>query len=168
MSHHGHPNPLREIVIGAAAGAGAAFIMDQFQTVWSKYGQQIGLPGGSRQEGVQSAPEKVAEAAAVVATGERLPAEQREAAGKAVHYATGAALGAAYGVIASSVRGATLGGGLGFGAAAYLLLDQKLVPAAGLGYPPGSNDQGDKIYSLISHLVFGYSTFSLRKLLGGS
>lgn len=166
--HHGHPNPLREIIIGAAAGAGAAFVMDQFQMIWSKYGEKVGLPGGSRQEGVESAPEKVADMAAVAVTGERLPAEQRKVGEKTVHYATGAALGAAYSVIASSVRGATLGGGLGFGAASYLLLDQKLVPAAGLGYPPGSNDGDDKIYSLISHLVFGFTTYRLRKVLGGS
>ena len=158
-----HANPLREIIVGAAAGAGAAFIMDQFQTLWSK----SNLPGGSRQEGVVSAPEKVGQAVAETVTGETLPSTELEAAGKAVHYATGAALGAAYGVIASSVRGATLGGGLGFGAAAFLLLDQGLVPKARLGYPAGRNDRDQQIYALASHLVFGFSTYSLRKLLGG-
>jgi hypothetical protein len=44
---------------------------------------------------VESAPEKVAEVAVAAVTGERLPAEKLEAGGKAVHYATGAALGAA-------------------------------------------------------------------------
>lgn len=161
--HHGHANPLREIIVGAAAGAGAAFIMDQFQTLWSK----SQLPGGARQEGTVSAPEKVGQQVAEIATGETLPAEKIEAAGKAVHYATGAALGAVYGVIASSVRGATLGGGLGFGAAAFLALDQGLVPKAQLGYPAGRNDRDQQIYALVSHLVFGVSTYSLRKVLGG-
>lgn len=165
-THHGHANPLREILIGAAAGVAGAFVMDQFQTLWSKYGKQIGLPGGSRQEGVQSAPEKVADEASVALTGERLPAEQREAAERTVHYATGAALGAAYGVIASSVRGSTLGSGLPLGAAAFFLLDQGLVPQAGLGYPAGRNDKDDKTYSLVSHLVFGFVTDASRRLLG--
>ena len=166
MTHPHGANPLREIIIGAAAGAGAAFIMDQFQTAWSKYGARVGLPGGSRQEGMVSAPEEVAEGVAVVATGDKLPAEQREAAGKAVHYATGAGLGVAYGGVASSVRGSTLGNGLGFGALTYLALDQGLIPQAGLG-APGGGDKDDKIYSLVSHLVFGYATYSLRKVLGG-
>jgi putative membrane protein len=166
MSHHPTANPLREIVIGAAAGAGAALVMDRFQWLWSKYGSQIGLPGGSRQEHVESAPEDVAETAVMAVTGERLPAEQREAAGKAVHYATGAALGVAYGVLASSVRGSTLGGGLPLGAAAYLLLDQGLVPQLQLGDKAGQDSDDQKIYSLVSHLVFGVATDSFRRLLG--
>ena len=162
-----HPNPLREIIIGAAAGAGAAFVMDQFQTLWSKYGKQLGLPGGARQEGVESAPEQVAQEVAVAATGERLPATEVEAGEKAVHYATGAALGAAYGVLASSVRGATIGAGVPLGAAAYLLLDQKLVPALRLGDTEGQDSEEQKIYSLVSHLVFGVAADSLRRVLGG-
>lgn len=168
MHHdHGHANPLREIIIGAAAGVGAAFVMDQFQTLWSRYGQQVGLPGGARQEGVESAPEKVANQVTEAATGERLPAEQRELGEKAVHYAAGASLGAVYGVLASSVRGLSLGHGLGFGTAAYFLLDQGLVPQLKLGYPAGSNTKDQRLYSLVSHLVFGYSTYGIRKLLGG-
>lgn len=165
--HHGHINPLREILIGTAAGAGAAFVMDQFQTLWSKYGDRVGLPGGSRQEGTESAPEKVANEVAEVATGERLPVEQREAGEKAIHYAAGAGLGALYGVLASSIRGASLGHGLVFGGAAYLLLDQGLVPKLRLGYPLGRDTKDQRTYSLVSHLVFGYSTYTLRKLLGG-
>jgi putative membrane protein len=164
--HHGTANPLREIIIGAAAGVGAAYAMDRFQYLWSRYGNRVGLPGGSRQEGVESAPEKVADMAVVAATGERLPAEQREQAGQAVHYATGAALGAAYGVIASSVRGSTLGSGLPFGAAVFFLLDQGLVPRLRLGYPAGRNDKDQKTYELASHLVFGWTLDSLRRVLG--
>ena len=166
--HHDHgANPLREILIGAAAGAGAAFIMDQFQSLWSRYGQQVGLPGGSRQEYEESAPEKVANQVAELTTGEQLPAEQRKSGEKAVHYAAGAGLGAVYGVIASSIRGVSLGHGLAFGGAAYLLLDQGLAPMIKLGQPVSRDSNDQKFYSLISHLVFGYSTYSLRKLLGG-
>ena len=167
MSHHHHhtANPLREIIIGAAAGAGAAFVMDQFQTLWSKYGDKLGLPGGARQEGMVSAPEEAAEMAVESVTGERLPSDKLESAGKAVHYATGAVVGAAYGVIASSVRGSTLGGGLPLGAASYLLLDQGLVPQMKLG-SAGQEGDDQKIYALVSHLVFGVATDSFRRMLG--
>lgn len=162
-----HANPLREIIIGAAAGAGAAFVMDQFQSLWSRYGRQLGLPGGARQEGVESAPESVAQEASLAVRGETLPSGQVEAAGKAVHYATGAALGAAYGVLASSVRGATIGAGVPLGAAAYLLLDQKLAPELQLGDTRGQDSEEQKIYSLASHIVFGVAADALRRVLGG-
>ncbi len=162
-----HANPLREIIIGAAAGAGAAFVMDQFQIVWSRYGAQIGLPGGSRQTGVMSAPEEAAEQASLALLDEPLPPAKLEAAGKAMHYATGATLGAFYGVMASSVRGATLGAGIPLGAAAYLLLDQKLVPELRLGDTEGQDSDEQKIYSLASHLVFGVAVDALRRVLGG-
>jgi putative membrane protein len=168
MSHHHHhgANPLREVLIGAAAGVGGAFVMDRFQALWSQYGEKIGLPGGARQEGVQSAPEQVADLVAETTTGERLPVEHREQAEKAVHYATGAALGVAYGVLASSVRGSTIGAGLPFGAAAFFLLDQGLVPKAGLGYAPQAQTKDQKTYSLVSHLVFGFTVDALRRVLG--
>lgn len=168
MSHHHHAtaNPLREVLIGAAAGVGAAFVMDRFQALWSQYGERVGLPGGSRSQETGDATENTAELVAASTTGERLPVEHREQAGKAVHYATGAALGAAYGVLASSVRGSTLGAGLPFGAAAYFLLDQGLVPKAGLGAKLGPNDRDQQTYVLVSHLVFGFAVDSIRRVLG--
>ena len=50
-------NPLREVVIGAVAGVGAAFLMNQFQALWAKAGLP-GAEGGSDESG--GAPAKAA------------------------------------------------------------------------------------------------------------
>ena len=156
-------NPLREIVVGAAAGAGAALVMNQFQALWAK----AGLPGASGGDPGDSAPAKAADLVSEPVTGAKVPAERRADAANAVHYATGAALGAAYGVLASSVRGITLGHGVPFGAAAYLLLDERVVPALRLGATKDETPDEQRVYALVSHLVFGFATYRLRRLFGG-
>ena len=157
-------NPLREVVVGALAGVGAAFLMNGFQALWAKAGLPGAESGGDESGG---APAKAADLVAEPVTGAPVPAEARQQAASAVHYATGAALGVAYAVLASSLRGATLGKGVPFGAAVYLALDEGLVPALRLGPPKEETPDKQRVYAVISHLVFGFSTYSLRKLLGG-
>lgn len=165
MPHHPHhtANPLREIIIGAAAGVGAAFVMNQFQSLWGRYAPSDLQPSGGGDPATVKAAQRVSLA---VGRGD-LPVERKEDAGEAVHYATGAALGAMYGVLASSVRGADLGGGLPFGAAVYKILDEGVVPQLQLGPPAESTDEKTRLYGLISHLVFGFTADRLRRVLGG-
>lgn len=165
MTHHPSANPLREIIIGAAAGVGAAYVMEQFQSLWTRYGDRVGLPTPAQSD-EEPATERAANRLAVAASGEGLPSDQRKLGGEAVHYATGAALGAAYGVVASSVRGSTLGSGLPFGLATWYLMDQKLVPELRLGPPPAQTDRNTQVYALVAHLVFGFTADALRRVLG--
>ncbi len=84
-----------------------------------------------------------------------LPAWLRPAAGYAVHFATGAALGA---LLALFVPRPKWWEGLAFGAAAWLVDDDFLVPLLKLGDWPNHYAFGTHAKSLSSHLAYGIGT----------
>ena len=67
-----------------------------------------------------------------------LPENVKPAAGRAVHYAMGAASGAIYGVAAVVAPVVTLGAGIPFGIALWWIADNTAVPAAGMADPAGA------------------------------
>jgi hypothetical protein len=154
-------NIFKGIVAGALGGLAAGYVMERFQAAWTKAEEA----GGGASGGGDSATVKAADRVAVAATGHPVPSAHREAAGEAVHYATGAGVGAVYGLLAEFAPRATFGLGAGYGTAVALGLDEMIVPALGLGKPATETPPSTHAYSLASHLVYGLTLEGVRRIV---
>lgn len=143
---------------GLAAGLIASFAMNRFQALTQKLVEQDSSDD-------DPATVKAADAVARTAMGEPISDDQRETAGEVVHYALGAALGLAYGVLAELRPAVTGGFGTGFGSAAFALLDEAAVPAAGLSDAPTQTSLSTHLYAGASHLVFGMVAEATRRTI---
>jgi putative membrane protein len=92
-----------------------------------------------------------------------LPEEDKDAAGSAVHYAMGAGSAAVYGAAAEMAPAVTIGLGMPFGTAVWLVADEGAVPLLGLAKGPTEYPVSKHVYSLASHLVYGLSTEMVRR-----
>ena len=171
-------NLWKGIVAGVAGGLAASWVMNQFQSWWSRstYGiershgaqsLQRGLPqrgvarvlqaSGSDQE-KDDATMRTASAVSERLFGTRLTEAEKETGGTVAHYAMGATSGAVYGALAEWLPVTTAGAGLPFGAAVWIIADEGILPALGLSksakdYPPLIH-----VYAFTSHLVYGLAT----------
>ncbi len=152
------PAPIVGLVSGLAAGLVAAYAMTRFQTF---VGEAIkpGL-GGTGTPSTETA----ANRASKLLTGKAIPKSRRPAAGEAVHYVVGSLVGGLYGLAAERQPKVTAGHGAVFGVTAATVLDETVVPAAGLGPGPTKAPLTSHPYSYASHLVFGVVTEGARKL----
>jgi uncharacterized membrane protein YagU involved in acid resistance len=80
-----------------------------------------------------------------------------------VHYGVGTTSAAVYGALAEVAPLVTIGNGVGFGAGLWLLADEVAVPAAGLSKPAKEIPLTTHIYALVSHLVYGWITVTVRQ-----
>jgi len=122
-------------------------------------GSQQSKGGGGEQE---PANEKAAEAISENVFGRELEKREKKVAGEAVHYAMGATSGAIYGVVSELMPFTTVGAGLPFGAAVWLIADDVAVPALGLSKSPTEYPLSTHAYALASHLVYGLTTELVR------
>jgi hypothetical protein len=143
-----------DFVVGVAAGLIASFAMNQFQTLWAK---SIPMPDGP------TAAEEAADAVSEEVSGAPVRASQKETADSVVHYATGALIGAVYGLAAGVFPAITLGGGLLFSGAVWLLGDELAVPAFRLGPPPQKTEARQHLLGIASHIVFGMALDQVRR-----
>ena len=159
-------NLLRGLVAGAIAGAAASWVMERFQEQWLlREGNAGETPGNLGALGTEPATIKAADAVARAVTGQPVPDGRREAAGEAVHYATGAGLGALYGVLAEIAPAPTFGLGAAYGAAVALGVDEALVPALGLAKPARETPPSQHAFNLASHLVYGVALEGARRIV---
>ena len=156
----GKPDLLKGALVGLAAGLVASFAMNQFQAVV----QKLSPPDDDAEE---PATEKAADRVAVAITGEPVAEPRKETAGNAVHYAFGGAIGAAYGLAAEYRPGITFGYGTVFGIGVAAVMDDGVVPTAGLAPAPWQTPVGTHAYAMASHLIFGAVTEAGRRLLRG-
>ena len=145
-------------MVGAAAGLAASWIMSEFHGAWK-------AASGEGQDGDEPNTVKAADAIAEATVGEPVPPRYRERTGTAVHYGFGAVLGAVYGA-AVEVRPATsLGLGTVYGAAVSLVADEMAMPALGFTPPAPEVAASTHLRGFVSHLVFGLSLETVRRLL---
>lgn len=148
------------VLAGIAGGLLAAFVMDKFQAVATKAGApQAGEEGG------EPATVKAASAISESALNHKLSAEEKKAAGPAMHYLMGGLSGGLYGAVASIVPSASAGAGTLFGAALWLLADEFAMAALGLSKKPAEIPPGKHAMALVSHLVYGLATYGARRAL---
>ena len=150
---------LRAAAAGILAGLAAGAAMNGFQAAWSS--------ATGQKSADEPATTKAADKLAAATTGGKVPEPFRKAADPVVHYATAAALGLGYALVADAWRPITVGGGTVFGAATAAVLDEAVVPALGLAPPPAEVPAATHAYALASHLVFGLALEGVRRLLRG-
>jgi putative membrane protein len=165
---------LKGLAVGLFAGLVASWMMNQFQTLWSKLAeQQEGGGNGSGQKKKESqesdegedATVKAAEAISEGVFDHRLTKSEKKVAGPAVHYAMGATSGAVYGALAELTPLVTIGAGLPFGTAVWLIADETTVPALGLSESPTEVPLSKHAYALASHFVYGLTTEIVRRVV---
>jgi len=167
---------------GLVGGLVASWTMNQFQVVWTKAaegfekphgaqpkqpseGQQPGQGSGQSEENQDDVTVKAARAVSEGIFGHELKEDEKKAAGAAVHYAFGTATGGLYGGVAEVLPQVTLGAGLPFGAAFWLVADETAVPLLGLSKPPTAYPISTHVYAFASHLVFGLTAELVRRSL---
>jgi hypothetical protein len=154
------PAPIRGALAGLVAGLVASYAMDRFQALAATLVKPAS--GGGDPSTV-----KAADAVSTAVTGTRVDDDHRRAAGNAVHYVTGAALGMLYGVAAEYHPEVTRGFGTGFGTTTAAVLDEGIVPALGLSASPRATPPATHAYAAASHWVFGATAELTRRALRG-
>lgn len=150
-------------VAGALAGLAAGYVMERFQAWWGE--QEAKAGGGSSDDASEPSTVKAADRVSMAVTGHPVPPARRDAAGEAVHYTTGAGVGAVYGALAEIAPATTFGFGAAYGAAVALGLDETVVPALGLGKGPRETPPSEHAYGLASHLVYGLALEGSRRIV---
>jgi putative membrane protein len=171
---------------GLLGGLVASWTMNQFQAGWTKAtegfekphgaqslqpseGEQLGQGSEQSKESQDDATVKAARAISEGILGHELKEHEKKAAGAAVHYAFGTATGGLYGAVAEFAPEVTVGAGLPFGAAFWLVADETAVPMLGLSKAPTEYPVSTHVYALASHLVYGLTAelvrLAVRKVL---
>jgi putative membrane protein len=153
-------NIVKGAVAGLIGGLVASFVMEKFQALVMPM-----MKGGNEQKEDQEEPstEKAASAISENVFDHYLTGEEKPVAGEAVHYAMGGASGMIFGAASEIIPDATVGAGLPFGTAVWLIADDLVVPALGLSKPVTDRPLSEHAYALSSHLVYGLATDMVRR-----
>lgn len=166
-------DPIRGAVAGAIGGAAGAYAMQRFQGWWDEL-ERKAAPRRRAHAIKDGAPDRQEAEPATVRAADRvakkvldtdLPAELRPAAGEAVHYTTGATIGAVYGLVAELLPPARMFSGLLMGTVVWWTADNMAVPAQKLGKKPSQVPPSAHAYALGSHLVYGFTTELVRSIV---
>lgn len=168
------PQVLKGLAAGVIGGLVASWVMEEFQAAWTAVSSSMQgsnsastakdeAQGGDEQQ--EPSTVKAAELVSQKLLGHRLAKNEKAMAGNVVHYATGAASGAAYGIAAEIVPEVTAGAGLVFGTGVWLAVDETAVPLFGLSKAPTEYPLSTHVYALASHFVYGMTTEVVRRTL---
>ena len=147
-------------VAGLIGGLVASFVMSEFQSLLSKLTEE---EKNSKKKKDEPATVKAAEEISEAVFDHKLKKSEKEPAGEAVHYAMGATSGLIYGIASEIAPMTTVGLGIPFGAAVWLVADDVVVPALGLAKPATEYPLSTHAYALSSHLVYGLTTDLVRR-----
>ncbi len=178
---------LKGLAAGVVGGLVASWTMNQFQGLWTKLSEgdqkaqakkssQQGSAGEDKQKKHKSEDGGEGQDATVKAASEisegvfdhKLTKSEKKVAGPAVHYAMGATSGAIYGLMAELLPPVTLGAGLPFGTAVWLIADEATLPVLRLSKSPTEVPLSTHAYALASHFVYGLTTEIVRKSVRGA
>ena len=174
-SNHKQPNIWKGMLVGLIAGLAAAWTMDRFQDVWlavsppddSEKKKDEGRASADDEESQDDATVKAASAISEGLFEHKLSRAEKKIAGPAVHYAVGATSGIVYGIASEFLPAVTMGFGLPYGTAFWLVVDEGAVPLLRFSKPPTAYPASTHIYALASHLMFGATAEGVRRLLRG-
>jgi hypothetical protein len=157
---------------GAIGGIVASWVMEEFQSAWTKVAKNMQTESDAddsdKGEEQEPATVKAAEMVSEKVFGQHLEDSNKKWAGNAVHYTTGGASGAVYGLAAELAPGVTTAAGLPFGTAVWLAIDEGAVPLLGLAKGPTEYPVSTHAYALASHFVYGVTTEVVRRALRSS
>ena len=173
-------NVWKGLVAGLAGGLIASWTMNQFQAAWTRiaegseksHGAQSMKPSdgssGDQSQDVNEQDDATVETAKVISKqlfGHELQESEKQPAGAAVHYTFGTVTGGLYGALAEVSPQVTMGAGVPFGAAFWLIADEVTVPLLGLAKGPTEYPASTHVYALASHLVYGVTAELSRRAL---
>ncbi len=150
---------------GLVAGLVATVVMTEFQSLVNKMSEDKKKHKSKQKEEKEPATVKAAEMISESVFDHELTKSEKKIAGPAMHYAMGATSGLIYGISSEVAPITTVGAGLPFGAAVWLVADDVAVPALGLSKSPTEFPLSTHAYALSSHLVYGLTTDLVRRLL---
>ncbi len=151
---------LKGAVAGLVGGIVATVVMGGFQALLSSLSEE---KKQSKKKKDEPANVKAAEAISENVFDHRLTKSEKEPAGEAMHWAMGVGSGLIYGIASELAPVSTVGLGLPFGAAVWLVADDIVVPALGLSKPVTEFPISTHAYALSSHLVYGLTTDLVRQ-----
>jgi uncharacterized protein DUF1440 len=143
-----------DLVLGAVAGAGATWAMDQVMTAIYERQPEESLEQEEDLRDGKTAYELAADKGAKLA-GKRLSSRKRKKIGRAIHWSLGVSSGALYGVLRNRIRYLGMGSGVAYGLAFYLLVDEAALTALGITPSPNAFPWQTHARGLAGHLVLG-------------
>jgi putative membrane protein len=166
-------NVVKGAIAGVAAGLAAAWVMTEFQALWSKAvdGQSPQSAGGrhdarewqERNED-QNATELTAQAIAAHTIDRPLTDDELAIAAPAVHYGFGASMGALYGALAEAAPArTTVATGAAFGTLIWIGGDEIAVPLFGLSKANAEYSLETHAQAWAAHIVYGVTTELVRR-----
>ena len=164
-------DPIKGAVAGAVGGAAGAYTMELFQDWWNSAEQRLApkrqahAAKDTAEKSNEPATVKAADRISKKTLAAEVPVEYKPAAGEAVHYSTGATIGAVYGFVAEILPPARMFHGLLMGTIVWWTADNMAVPAQGLGTRPEQTPPSKHAYALSSHLVYGVTTELVRSVV---
>lgn len=153
MRHNRRPL-VADLLLGAAAGAAATWVMDKATTFLYDLQPEETKERENKARGSKTAYEIAAEKGAKAA-GRRLNRDERKKIGNAIHWTVGVSAGAVYGLLRNRSEHVGLGSGLAYGLAMYLAIDEGLMSAAKLTPPPDAFPWQTHARGLAGHLILG-------------
>jgi uncharacterized membrane protein YagU involved in acid resistance len=139
--------------------------MERFQALWAETAEEVRPKQIARAAKDAPTTVKAAERVAEKVLQTELPDEVKPVAGEVVHYGMGIFSGAIYGALAEFLPIVRAGNGLVFGVVLWLLADETAVSAVGLAKRPSAYPPSTHAYALSSHLVYGFVTETVRRIL---
>ncbi len=148
-----------DVVIGAAAGAIAVWVMDRMD--WFAYNHES---EEARQRTIAARPNGMDPAHLVADKMTVGEITQPHPAGIAVHYSLGIAPGALYGALHQTVPGLSVGRGSLFGLGLFLMQDEGLNAVTGLSGKPQQYPWQAHARGLAAHMLYGVVMDSIVRL----
>src|SRR4051794_36428603 len=142
-----------DLLLGAAAGAAATWVMDKVTTaLYEREPDAVRRREDEARGGKTAyvvAAEKIAGAA-----GKRLDEDQGKAAGSAIHWTLGVSAAALYGLLRNRVPRLGIGSGIAYGLLFWLLMDEAALAATGVTPPPREFPWQTHARGAAGHVVF--------------
>ena len=160
----GAANLLKGLAAGLIGGLIASWTMNRFQDLWSKLAEHQKQPQQTSNNEEQD--DTTVRAASAISKGffdHKLTKNEKKFAGPAVHYSLGSGVSGLYGAVAEVAPEVTVGDGLPFGAAFWLVVDEGAVPLLRLSKSPTHYPLSLHAYALASHLVYGLTAEVVRR-----
>jgi uncharacterized membrane protein YagU involved in acid resistance len=157
-----HRSVWKGIVAGAVGGLAASFVMNQFQSGWSKLSNRNHPEEEIQQSHEDPSTVKAADKLFVALKGEHIPDDKKEKFGNLFHYGTGVLAGITYGILSEFKPRTRAGFGSAFGTAFFVTADEIGVPLAGLSKSFKEYPLSVHLYAWVSHLVFGSALEATR------
>lgn len=164
----------KEIAVGVASGLVASWIKSLVEPPLQEIGEKY-YPPTARQSALYGAdvknhPEKMPPAILAddlynISTKKELSENQKIKSLKVIHYTFGALIGIGYSLAAKKNKKVTTGDGVIAGAAIWGLTHGSTLPAMGLQGPVKKMPKSWWVWELGSHLIFGATLETSRRLL---